>query len=79
MQHQFTEYEDEPQPQSWLGRSGGPPRKHIGVGVLDPPVPPRRPTPQLATPPRPWVIRGFALLILAALAFMLLTPIFLQH
>jgi hypothetical protein len=78
MQHQFAEYEDEPQTESSSGRSGGPPPKHTGVGVLDPPVPPKRPVPPLEKPASPWLIRGFAILILAVLALMLFAVVALK-
>jgi hypothetical protein len=34
---QFTPYDDEPRTKSSSRRSGGPPRKIVGVGVLDSP------------------------------------------
>jgi hypothetical protein len=42
MPHEFTEYEDEPEPQS-SSAHGGSPGQLTGAGILDPPVPPRRP------------------------------------
>jgi hypothetical protein len=78
MPHQLTEYEDEPQTQASSGGFIVPPPKHIGVGVLDPPVPPRRPVPPLAKPPSPWLIKGLAILILAVLALMLIAVVALQ-
>jgi hypothetical protein len=38
MDTQFTPYDDEPRTRSSSRRSGGPPRKIIGVGVLDSPA-----------------------------------------
>jgi hypothetical protein len=43
MPYEFREWEEELQPQPSSARSGGPPRKSQGIGVLDPPGPPRRP------------------------------------
>ena len=42
MPHSFTDYDPEPELQS-SGRFGGVPPKRTGIGVLDPPVPPRNP------------------------------------
>src|ERR1700687_3122538 len=43
MPHAFAEYEPELEPQGSSARGGGPPRKLTGIGVLDPPSPPKRP------------------------------------
>jgi hypothetical protein len=43
MPHDFSEWEEELEPQPSSARSGGPPRSSKGIGVLDPPGPPRRP------------------------------------
>jgi len=43
MPYEFAEYEFELEPEASSAHSGGPPRKLTGVGVLDPPVPPKRP------------------------------------
>lgn len=51
MPYESTEWEHEPEPQASSSRGGIPPRKITGVGVLDPPVPPkRRPGPLLPIP-----------------------------
>jgi len=42
MPYEFAENEFELEPASSSARSGGPPRKHTGIGILDPPVPPKR-------------------------------------
>ena len=42
MPYEFTDCEYEPKPQASSSRGGLPPRKITGVGVLDPPVPPRK-------------------------------------
>ena len=68
MPYEFTQWEDEPEPQTSSARSGSPPRKHTEIGILDPPEPPKRPLG--AIPAIPWssVLRGFALLILVGVA-----------
>src|SRR5579862_6641904 len=43
MGYEFIEREDELEAQASSSRGGLPPRKITGVGVLDPPVPPRKP------------------------------------
>lgn len=72
MPHEFAEYEDEPQTQSSSRRSGGPPHKHIGTGVLDP-------DDDISAPPRPTRIGFTTFLIIAVLAIMLLVVFFLSR
>ena len=43
MPYEFAEYEFELEPEAASAHSGGPPGKLTGIGVLDPPVPPKRP------------------------------------
>jgi len=43
MAHDFTPREEEPETQAAGSRAGSPPRKHTAAGVVDPPVPPKRP------------------------------------
>jgi hypothetical protein len=43
MPYEFREWEREPEARPSSGRAGIPPRKFIGAGVLEPPVPPKRP------------------------------------
>ena len=42
MPYEFSEWEQEPEPQASFSRSGSPPRKHAGIGFLDPPGPPTK-------------------------------------
>jgi len=65
--YEFTEYESEPEAQASFARGGGPPRKHTGIGVLDPPVPPKRPPGPIPTIPSSLLFRIFAGLLLAAI------------
>jgi hypothetical protein len=44
MAHEFTEYEYEPEAEAASSHGGGPPSRLTGVGVLDPLLPPRRPS-----------------------------------
>jgi len=43
MPYEFAENEFALEPEASSARSGGPPRKLAGIGVIDPPVPPKRP------------------------------------
>lgn len=75
MPYEFAENEFELKPASSSARSGGPPRKFTGIGVLDPPVPPKRPPgPIPATPASLFfrVLGGLLLLVLAAGILLLL-------
>lgn len=42
MPYEFTEWGDEPEPQTSSARSGRPPQKRTGIGILDPPGPLKR-------------------------------------
>jgi hypothetical protein len=77
MPYRFTEWEQDPEPQASSARTGGPPRKSTTIGVLDPPIPPRRPPgPIPSIPPSLWsrVLGGIILvgLIATILAMFLL-------
>jgi hypothetical protein len=62
MPYEFAEWDDEPEAQA-----GGPPRKSVGIGVMDPPGPPsKHGFPSLGLPG--FASRIFAVLILVALA-----------
>jgi hypothetical protein len=78
MPHDFAEYETEPEPQA-SGRFGGPPRKFTGTGVLDPPVPPKRPPGPIPAAPTSLVWRIAAALLLAGLAVMTFFLLFAGH
>ena len=61
MPYEFAEWDEEPEAQAGSRRVGGPPRKSLGLGVLDPPGPPSKPGhPSVSLP-------GFTNRILAAL------------
>jgi hypothetical protein len=76
MAYEFTEnsYELEPQPSS--AHSGSPPRKSTGIGVLDPPVPPKGPLRRL------WAsvwIRFLVIFLLAGIGISILFLLFARH
>jgi hypothetical protein len=52
MPYEFTDREYEPEAQASASRGGIPPRKITGVGVLDPPVPPKKQPGPLTPDPR---------------------------
>ena len=66
MPHEFTEWEQEPEAQSSSGRTGGPPRKSTGIGVLDPPVPPKKPLGPIPGIPASLLLRIVAGMLLVA-------------
>jgi hypothetical protein len=68
MPYLFTPREEEPEPQAGGSRLGGPPRKHTAAGVLDPPVPPRKPPGPIPAIPRSMLAKIFAVVILLGLA-----------
>ena len=66
MAYTFTEWEQEPEPQASSGRIGGPPRKSTGIGVLDPPVPPKKPLGPIPGIPASLLLRILAGMLLVA-------------
>jgi hypothetical protein len=68
MPYEFTDREYEPEPQASSSRGGVPPRKITGVGVLDPPVPPKRQPGPLTPIPASLLKRIFAVIILVGVA-----------
>ena len=79
MPYDFAENEFELHPQASSARGGGPPRKRTGIGVLDPPVPPKRPPGPIPTVPSSLLFRIFAGLLLAGLAATILFLLFAKH
>jgi len=65
MAYEFTEEGYEAEPQTSSGRAGGPPRKSIGIGVLDPPVPPKKPVGPIPGIPASVLLRILAGTLLA--------------
>lgn len=76
MPHDFAGYEPEAQAS---GRFGSPPRKYTGIGILDPPVPPKRPPGPIPAAPTSLGWRIAAAVILAALAAMTFLLLFGRH
>ncbi len=70
MPYDFAENEYELQPEASSAHSGGPPRKRTGIGVLDPPFPPKKPPGPIPTFPSSLLFRVFAGLLLAGIAVM---------
>jgi len=77
--YEFTEYESEPEAQASFARGGGPPRKHTGNGVLDPPVPPKRPPGPIPAGPTSLAWRIVGALLLAGLAVGIFLLLFLKQ
>jgi hypothetical protein len=78
MPYEFTDREYEPEPQASSSRGGLPPRKITGVGVLDPPVPPRKQPGPLTPIPASRLKRIFAVVILVGVAISL-AMLLMQH
>ncbi|MGB6684432.1 MAG: hypothetical protein WBH24_12370, partial [Candidatus Acidiferrum sp.] len=76
MPYEFREWEEELEPQAASARLGGPPRKWTGIGVLDPPGPPKRPPGPLAALPSSFLIRFLAGMILVSLVLLILLRLF---
>ena len=68
MPHEFIRREEEPEAQAGGSRYGSPPGKHTAIGVLDPPVPPKKPISPTPAIPRA-IFKTLAVLVLAGLAF----------
>ena len=79
MPYDFAEDEFQLDPQTSSARGGGPPRKRAGIGVLDPPIPPKRPPGPIPTVPSSLLFRVFAGLPLAGLAAAILFLLFAIH
>ena len=79
MPYEFADYDDELEPQAASARGGGPPRKHTGIGVLDPPSPPTRPPGPVPSAPTSLRFRILAGVILLGLAAAILYLLFGVH
>jgi hypothetical protein len=67
MPYEFTEWEQELEPEASSRRAGGPPRKSTGIGVLDPPVPPKKPLGFIPGIPASLLLRILAGVLLIAI------------
>jgi hypothetical protein len=79
MPHDFADYEPELEPQASSARGGGPPRKFIGIGVLDPPHPPKRPLGPIPSSPTSLLWRIAAAVLLAGITAIMLFLLFAGH
>jgi hypothetical protein len=79
MLHDFAEFEPELEPQASSDRFGGPPRRFNGIGVLDPPRPPKQPLGPVPSAPTSLLWRIAAALLLAGLATMMFFLLFARH
>jgi len=68
MPWEFAENEFELEPKSSSAHSGGPPPKLTGIGVVDPPLPPRRPPGPIPGAPTSLFLRVLGGLLLLGLA-----------
>jgi hypothetical protein len=76
MPFDFQEWEEELEPQTSSARIGGPPRKLTGIGVLDPPGPPKRSPWPFAALPASFLKRLLVGLILAGTVLLLFSLLF---
>ena len=76
MPYEFREWEEELAPQASSARSGGPPPKSKGIGVLDPPVPPRKPRGSPSALPESFLTRLLGGLVLAGLVIFIFFQLF---
>ena len=79
MPHEFAENEFELEPESSSSRSGSPPRKLSGIGILDPPVPPKRPPGPIPAAPTSLFLRIFGSLLLLGLTAGILFLLFARR
>lgn len=79
MPYEFTEWEHEPEAQASSHRSGIPPRKSTGAGVLDPPVPPKKPVGPIPGIPASLLLRVFAGIALATIIVSVVLIFFARH
>jgi hypothetical protein len=77
--YDFAENEYELDPLATSARGGGPPRKSIGIGVVDPPFPPKKPPGPIPEVPSTPFFRILAGLILAAIAVTLFFLLFAKQ
>ena len=79
MPYEFTENEFELQPEASSAHAGGPPPKLTGIGLLDPPVPPKRPPGPIPASPTSLFLRIFGAVLLLGLASGILFLLFARR
>jgi hypothetical protein len=75
MAYEFTEFDYEPETQGASAHGGKPPGRFTSAGVLEPPVPPKRPPGPIPAIPAGKVFRILAAVILAAIGIMTLVAL----
>jgi hypothetical protein len=78
MPYEFREWEEEPEPQPSSARGGRPPHKPKGIGVLDPPDPPRRLQGFRSALPGSFLLRLLGGLVLAGLVIGIFFQLFFR-
>ena len=79
MPYDFPESEFELEPLASSARGGGPPRKLSGIGILDPPFPPKRPPGPIPSVPSSLFVRILAGLLLAGAVIAMLLLLIGKH
>ena len=79
MPYDFAENEYGLEQQACSARGGSPPRKLTGIGVLDPPLPPKRPPGPIPTVPSSRLFRIFLGLLLAGMAVITFVLLFAKR
>lgn len=79
MAYDFAENEFEPEVLAASARGGSPPRKFTGIGVLDPPIQPRRPPEPIPATPTSLLLRIIAGVILLGIGVAILFFLFGIH
>ncbi|PYT81916.1 MAG: hypothetical protein DMG40_08110 [Acidobacteria bacterium] len=79
MPYEFAENEFELEPEASSAHSGGPPGKLTGIGILDPPVPPRRPPGPIPALPASLFLRILGGLLLLGLTAGILFSLFAKR
>jgi hypothetical protein len=77
--YEFAENEFELDPLVSSAHGGGPPRKLTGIGVLDPPVPPKRPPGPIPVVPSSLFFRVLSGVLLIGIAVTLFLLLFAKH
>ena len=78
MPYEFSENEFELEPAAASGRAGVPPHKTTSAGVLDPPVPPKRPPGPIPAMPASLFLRIVGGVVLVALIAGILFLVFVK-
>jgi hypothetical protein len=77
--YDFAENEFALEAEASSARGGSPPRKLTGVGVLDPPFPPKRAPGPIPAVPSSLLFRIVAALLIAGITAMIFLMVFARH